>query len=272
MTPTFRDPALFSSLGQKLGRADAHAHDLLLHITEPNSVSLTVDLQPNTPYYRMLVTNLGPPQLWSLELGDAVHNLRSALDHLAWALVSDFGEKRPGSWVQFPIFTDDTEDGWTNPKRGARRTLAAIHPVHARMIEGIQPYQWRSIGKDPTQHPLAHLAKLDNDDKHRLLTTLIAKPIISGFDVRPLTDCDVISVTPHLGGPLDEDAVVGEWNAGNFGAAPKVQVETEFSAHIALPDGTDAVDSLGEIAQYIIRDVLAPLHISIDDKPGAIWE
>ena len=39
---------------------------------------------------------------WSLILGDLLHNLRSALDHLAWQLVVD-GGGTPSQDTNFPV-------------------------------------------------------------------------------------------------------------------------------------------------------------------------
>src|SRR6267378_798859 len=45
-----------------------------------------------------------PPPRLSVILGDCLHNLRSALDHIAWQLVLANGEK-PGRDTAFPILT-----------------------------------------------------------------------------------------------------------------------------------------------------------------------
>lgn len=45
------------------------------------------------------------PSWASIVSGDYVHNLRSALDHLAWQLVKVSGAK-PGSWTSFPTYGD----------------------------------------------------------------------------------------------------------------------------------------------------------------------
>lgn len=41
--------------------------------------------------------------------GDAVHNIRSALDYLVWDLVANAGVAKPGRHTNFPIF-DKKED------------------------------------------------------------------------------------------------------------------------------------------------------------------
>lgn len=112
------------------------------------------------------------PLRLSLIAGDAVHNLRSALDHLAYAL-AQIGTG-PTRHTQFPIFEDakqfrDNQD----------RFLAGIVKRHRARIEALQPYHARpgflESVKPDSQHPLASnlfllaIRRLDNMDKHRLL-------------------------------------------------------------------------------------------------------
>jgi hypothetical protein len=105
--------------------------------------------------------------------GDAIHNLRSALDHLAYQLaVIGTG---PGKGTQFPIF-ENPDDYRYNEKR----LLEGIAPRHRTVIESVQPYHARklSAATDPLPSPhdpiavnlyLMALGRLDNMDKHRSL-------------------------------------------------------------------------------------------------------
>jgi len=43
-----------------------------------------------------------PPEDLALIAGDAIHNLRSALDHIAWELVAA-GSSEPNHRTQFPV-------------------------------------------------------------------------------------------------------------------------------------------------------------------------
>jgi hypothetical protein len=104
---------------------------------------------------------------WSLMIGDTLHNLRSALDHLAWQLVILDGQK-PGEQTQFPI----RETPFS--KKGNLTPTQLTPPIRSAEIvdalEKAQPYQ----GPDgepirPDWNPLLHLSRLNNIDKHRLL-------------------------------------------------------------------------------------------------------
>jgi hypothetical protein len=92
-------------------------------------------------------------------LGDAIHNLRSALDHLSYQLVWVGSGKKPSSHVYFPIADDRVAyiDQRRRQIKGA--TSAAI-----ATIDGLAPYKG---GSDA----LWRLHKLNNVDKHRVLLT-----------------------------------------------------------------------------------------------------
>lgn len=79
------------------------------------------------------------PLLCSVICGDAIHNLRSALDHLVWQLVLAEGNK-PDRWNQFPIYADpDDFDRLVRfPKRPERAPLHGIAPEGGawELIEG----------------------------------------------------------------------------------------------------------------------------------------
>ena len=105
------------------------------------------------------------PMMLPVVVGDAIHNLRAALDYIVFELaLLDSGKVQNGT--QFPI--EDVKFDPVNPKRGfdARRNtyLKGVNDRHAGMIERMQPYH----GIDWTKT----LADISNPDKHRKLTTL----------------------------------------------------------------------------------------------------
>jgi hypothetical protein len=113
----------------------------------------------------------------SLLAGDAMHNTRTALDHLACACVRASG-KEPTDQTAFPI----------NERRPTGRFLEVFKAKVARMkrgyVEGItrlQPYENPATDES---RKLLRLGVLDNLDKHKLLipTATVANP----DPVRPL--------------------------------------------------------------------------------------
>jgi hypothetical protein len=117
----------------------------------------------------------GPPPRIGVLCGDVVHNLRSALDHLANALVvANGGAPKEGSGgTQFPIHVGGGVSVAHRPGPGASASAMWI-------LEKVQP-------GDITD-PLAVLNRLSNVDKHRTVNVLIVD----------FQDFEVTDVPEHL--------------------------------------------------------------------------
>jgi len=154
----------YSSAWLKVERAKHHIGDLELQATEfaRDNASIHIETNPDTGLRSIKFASkpLGPEI--SLIFGDAVTNLRAALDHCC---VAAMPEAKNPSKVYFPI-------------RDARNDLVAS--VDNRLKEGsisqaladlivdqIEPYD----GGHPT---LTALNKLANTDKHRLLLSVVS--------------------------------------------------------------------------------------------------
>ena len=93
--------------------------------------------------------------------GEAVQNLRSALDHLVY-------EKSGGNErTQLSIFINPDDYAARAPRmmNGVPESLRAI-------IESYQPY--RGTPDAPSQDPLSNLRTLSNRDKHKVLATVVS--------------------------------------------------------------------------------------------------
>lgn len=110
-----------------------------------------------------------PAVLWSVLLGDCVHNLRCALDYIAWKLAGC----HPGdNQTQFPIF--ETEEGWN--ARAERRVGKMSAAAQAFLKDG-QPFR----GADAKNAALNAIRILDDSDKHKLLTVVAVLPDNTSF-------------------------------------------------------------------------------------------
>jgi hypothetical protein len=98
------------------------------------------------------------PLHWPFLAGEAIQNLRAALDHSVWA-----HSHRRNS--MFPIFSDPCEF----QVNGRPRIESVPKPVR-ELIEKAQPYN--TFPSMPSRDWLARLSRLANADKHRTLTTL----------------------------------------------------------------------------------------------------
>jgi hypothetical protein len=115
-------------------------------------------IDPHTVELRLGIRREPPIDEWSLILGDALHNLRSVLDTLVWAIATLDGAKpkNPGQ-VTFPL--TNNEDDWN--KRIA--SLESVPPPLLDRIRQLQP--WRH-GVERTDSMLWLLHRFDIVDKH----------------------------------------------------------------------------------------------------------
>ena len=100
-----------------------------------------------------------PPE-WSVALGEAIHNLRSALDECVFHLTWDYTGRLPGPRTTgFPIYTERKR------LRGAMGQIKHVGAGPRAFIEALQPYpQRRSL----LHHQVRSLNDFWNQDKHRL--------------------------------------------------------------------------------------------------------
>lgn len=164
----------------KLDRAVTHINNLQQQVAvfadrEPYTVR--VDEKPQqggTVGHLTAVRNhsVGPYDVGMVLLaGEALYQLRSALDHLLHQLVILNGNaaKLIGSRQhQFPIF--ETSDGY---RANAPRKIDGVSNHVARLIEGEQPYSRRPHA--PREDPLWLLQDLNNTDKHRVIPTTMVQ-------------------------------------------------------------------------------------------------
>lgn len=141
---------------------------------DPKPYRLSGEFDPDAGEYIFKGQLLKPTEhlLWGVMLGDGLHNLRSALDHLVWQLVLLNG-KQPGGASQFPI-CDTGASYWSRRWKDGKETasyrewhLGGVGDTHKAIIDELQPY--RTTLPPNSLHPLSALRDLANHDKHRLV-------------------------------------------------------------------------------------------------------
>jgi hypothetical protein len=129
----------------------------------PFTITTTTDATHHR--FTVWVTVEPPPDDLGLLLGDATHNLRSALDCLVAAMARRAGGA--DDETQFPICDDPRQF----ESRYRARRLRCLAANEIDFLEQLQPYHQglRFI------HPLCYLRDMSNADKHRLIVpTLVA--------------------------------------------------------------------------------------------------
>jgi hypothetical protein len=145
----------------RVDRAKKHLADfeaVQIALGQTNHDAIVVKYDPNPPHPLMAEPNIiQPPSVAAILLGEAVYNLRAALDYLVFELVlKDARSEKSGT--QFPIC--DTKSGFD---RVAPKCLVGLNIPHRAAIESLQPYS----GCDWT----GRLRDVSNPDKHRRLVT-----------------------------------------------------------------------------------------------------
>jgi hypothetical protein len=146
----------------KLERADEHfasfdAEAVAFFASKPYAIQEVVGASGEAVWrIRRAVT---PPARLGALIGDAIHNLRAALDHLAWGLVRSAGAT-PTWRTQFPISQNQERfDEW------APRNLKGASPAAVEAVRALAPWQ----DGNPSLH---RLHRLDIADKHRVLLSV----------------------------------------------------------------------------------------------------
>lgn len=130
-----------------------------------NAIGRKYDFEAGEVIFYVAYAPVVPDDL-RLMLGDALHNLRSTLDHLACALVSAADPTNDCSHTSFPIF--DTAEAYQSTSRS--KVPGLRQPLY-QILDAIQPYS-NGLG-----HNLWKLHRLDIVDKHRLLLSIAAVPV-----------------------------------------------------------------------------------------------
>lgn len=149
----------------KISRGERHVKDVQMvqshfFASNPYAIDVKDDPQTGQPIYYLAEVRDVPEEL-SLICGDALHNLRSALDYLACDLVRANGET-PTRNTGFPVL----QKAPLSPKEDLfARRVKGMKQAAIDAIWDVQSYQ----GGD---NVLWRLHSLDNIDKHKLLATL----------------------------------------------------------------------------------------------------
>jgi hypothetical protein len=209
---------------------------------DPSTARLTVSVE---------VTAL-PDPMWGVRIGEIVHNLRSALDHVVWQLAGCPTHR--SSKTQFPIF--ETAAGFAD--RGRKQFLKGVDERAVRIIESEQPFFVRGDGtcEGVDRSPLWHLKQISDVDKHRTLH--LTGGLLAAYHCHfptvklPFTLADVHE---YPGGPIQEDTelwsglLVGaaEWPFEGGGVQTQLQVEVTFEPGVPAAGNWAVYGTLADI-------------------------
>lgn len=173
-----------------------------------------------------------PKHEWALDLGDALHNFRSAFDAVAWGMAhfKDAFPKRPKR-VIFPIFNEESK--WND---AVREWIGDLLPEFQARLRLVQPFNYTSDAPDL----LTALHDLDIQDKHRDMLLVSANLNHLSFNgaafeyVDPEAETKV-QLEMYEGVTFADGAVLGTLHAGSAVEAvdrmilrPSMQVQLSY--------------------------------------------
>jgi hypothetical protein len=167
---------------------------------------------------------------WPLIVGDIVHNLRSALDHLVCqlAILNGNGISCCAD-TYFPICICRSDF------RKAHRTIEPLLTTEAfEDIEMLQPYNASNLEKDPSFNNLWIISKLDIIDKHRMLlivgkyfrTTDITYRVNEGNPVKVEIE--------DIWRPLEDGAHIASIDLSQIVAAPDDKMRVQGGTEVQI--------------------------------------
>jgi len=245
----------FEHIDEKLERAADHIEALQIAVNS---------LLDSTPYRSVpdddpealqdlnrIVRDLRIPPRIGILAGEVIHQTRSALDHIATALVLA-NKGTVTSQTQFPIYpykpsSEKESLRYEGQIRGMTQSAKAL-------IDGMQPCNT----PDPLNHPLTLLKRLNNIDKHQalLVTVAVTRPIVH-FEL----DGDRYST--------DNPA---HFRAVTFGGA--ANVEASYGAYVVFPEfgtaqNSPIIHSVGRLWAHVTFVVRDTFRVELTNFP---WE
>jgi hypothetical protein len=236
----------------KLDRAHGHFEELrdrLIDFFNAHPYRSLGKLEGNTGWYvfRLAATRQPSPEV-GVVLGECVHQLRSTLDHFAWALASYYPpHRRPRENFGWPIETSSRK--YAN--QVCRKHLADFIPADwLAFIECSQPYN-----RQPQSPATASLAILDrywNTDKHQIVIPLgIGDPIRPATLFEPVADVEAFGeIRDRARVRLEHGAEITRVRITPNGTHPEVRMDALLGIHVE-EQGRGLLEALSEAATFI---------------------
>jgi hypothetical protein len=236
----------------KIQRANKHIadlHEMLLRFANSDFYTVSIEHDPQRGI-NFVLFEIDPSKFplddAALTIGDALHNLRSALDHLYYQVVLACGGT-PTKWTRFPIF--DTEDRLVATLNGALEQRQITVPVVRFTVDSIKPHQ----GGNPA---LWGLHNLNIRDKHEILVPVLKLVLVDGVHLED-NEHRPIGKTTYI---MDESSRIRLRDADDrrVTVRDKGHASASIYFNIGTPFGGDGViPTLKGISEEVTRTVEA---------------
>jgi hypothetical protein len=234
---------MFEATRLKIRRAEHHIRDLkaaLEAYCRSNFCRIGIDAggEDGKSVVRMERTRDLPNEI-PLILGDAIHDLRAALDFLACDIVRS-GGKQPTRYTRF-VFDSSRDKLVATLEPG---TLKAARPDLVELIvDTIKPYK----GGDDT---LCGLNDLDLDERHKLLLPVIAIVSLHNVAIRD-ADKRVVKIGALEVGARGEFSIPESYGHGEIAGYENASFQAQFDKG-SLFEGQPVVTTLNKLVQRVM--------------------
>jgi hypothetical protein len=236
------------------------------HIDEVNSMfaaflntdfcKLHIEVDPDTGNNTLKLDSIAklPPEI-ALAVGDAIHNLRTAMDHVAFHALGDDAD-----WISFPMGKKSDDFIATRQYRGIKEAL----PDFADLIaDVIKPYE----GGD---YRLWEIGALDNLDKHRLMLPVVSIQALTGINAKDENNNTFTNLTFAIGegGVLRAIQTASKMTITSYGK-PTANI---FFGKGTAAEGKAVIPSLTEFSSFTLKAVeaLEAVYFGKGTDPNAV--
>ncbi len=210
-------------------------------------------------------TTKAPPPFLGVIIGDALQNMRSVLEHLAWGLAFKDKGGEPSRSTGFPVYRTESAFFEVNKKTGTYSSRSGAHKIaeitntKARAaIQGLQPYK----RADPNEDWLYILNELARVDRHQSLSVIRAVNPSATYGWRKrgtrsafVFDPSVIRRTDILLlQPFEDGAVIAHFRFNE----PEMEVDFQSPPYIAFRNE-------GPAKSLHVLHTLKSIHRHIDE-------
>lgn len=196
------------------------------------------------------------PLRFGVILGEIVHDLRSALDHLVYQMVLR-NKRKPYTGNCFPIYLIEDHPAAPCWVRRASSDLQGVRKRDWALFQRLQPFR---RGHRALFHPLAILEELSVVDKHRVLYVAAMNApyrVLPNVRMNTHGHSGFRSILRFKAGLIEEDAEAfrfGIYDAP-YGSPPRVDIRVEPPVEVLFSDRALRVYDLQRIRFFIARSV-----------------
>jgi hypothetical protein len=184
-------------------------------------------------------------------IGEALYNLRSALDHVVWPLRA----RAFPIYIEAAEFWKEAANGRPHHSSGYAKIIKVGDEKARELIVGLQPFN--RVGGDPETHPLWLLNQLRNIDEHRHLH-VVAAASLGSYALPPPPDVGTRATWQFHRGRLHDGALIASALFDKPQTTVEVDLPFAFSIAFNEPEvpAAESVDDMLGSALMVVGQVV----------------